>query len=179
MSDGFASVRELLRQLIHEIREDHVVNGAAALAFFTMLALFPAAIFGLSLLPYLPIPHLRQAVFEILFEILPPSAAELFTSTITRIMSARHSGLMSFGLVFAVWSASSGLDAVMTQLNVVYGVTDRRSYVRQRATALLLMMLFFGLLFVTFLRWIPVIPTTEVRELNHELHEKVSREEAA
>jgi membrane protein len=148
--DGFGSSRELFRQLIHEIREDQVFNGAAALAFYTMLALFPAAIFGLSLLPYLPIPHLRQAVFELLFEILPPSAAELFTGTVTRIMSDRNGGLLSFGLVFAVWSASSGLDAVMQQLNVVYGVTERRSFVRTRATAVILMMLFFAILIVSF-----------------------------
>ena len=100
--NGFGSWKELLRQLIHEIREDQVFNGAAALAFYTMLALFPAAIFGLSLLPYLPIPHLRQAIFELLFEILPPSAAELFTGTVSRIMSDRNGGLLSFGLVFAI-----------------------------------------------------------------------------
>jgi membrane protein len=150
VSNGFGSRKELLRQLIHEIREDQVFNGAAALAFYTMLALFPGAIFLLSLLPYLPIPHLRHAIFELMFEILPPSAAELFTGTVTRIMSDRNGGLLSFGLVFAVWSASSGLDAVMQQLNVVYGVTDRRSFIRTRATALLLMLLFIGLLIVTF-----------------------------
>lgn len=146
----FGSWRELFRQLFHEIREDQVFNGAAALAFYMMLALFPAAIFGLSLLPYLPIPHLRQAIFDLLFELLPPSAAELFTGTVTRIMSNRRGGLLSFGLLFAIWSATSGLDAVMQQLNAVYGVTDRRSFVRQRATALLLMVLFTGLLVVTF-----------------------------
>lgn len=150
MTSKFDSVKEVVRQLIHEIREDQVFNGAAALAFYTMLALFPAAIFGLSLLPYLPIPHLRQAIFELLFELLPPSAAELFTGTVSRIVTDRNGGLLSFGLLFAIWSASSGLDAVMQQLNVVYGVTDRRSFVRQRATALALMLLFMGLLVVTF-----------------------------
>jgi hypothetical protein len=38
----------------------------------------------------------------------------------------------------------------MQQLNVVYGVTERRSYLRTRATALFLMMLFFALLIITF-----------------------------
>jgi molybdopterin-containing oxidoreductase family membrane subunit len=35
---------------------------------------------------------------------------------------------------------------------------------------------FFGLLFVLFLRWFPVIPVTEVRELNHALAEERRRQ---
>ncbi|HEY8926698.1 MAG TPA: NrfD/PsrC family molybdoenzyme membrane anchor subunit [Polyangia bacterium] len=35
---------------------------------------------------------------------------------------------------------------------------------------------FFGLLFTLFLRWVPVIPTAEVRELNHVLHEERRRQ---
>ena len=36
----------------------------------------------------------------------------------------------------------------------------------------------FSLLFVMFLRWVPVIPTSEVRELNHELARERQREAA-
>jgi molybdopterin-containing oxidoreductase family membrane subunit len=34
---------------------------------------------------------------------------------------------------------------------------------------------FFGFLFTAFLRWFPIIPTTEVKELNHELSGQASR----
>jgi Ni/Fe-hydrogenase subunit HybB-like protein len=36
---------------------------------------------------------------------------------------------------------------------------------------------FFSLLFVLFLRWVPIIPTSEVRELNHELARERRREQ--
>ena len=138
------------RRLYAEVQRDQVGNGAAALAFYTMLAVFPAAIFGLSLLPYLPIPHLQQAIFELLHELLPGAAAELFESTVERIISERNSGLLSFGLVFAIWSASSGLYSIMQQLNVVYGVEEGRPFFKARGVALLLMLVIFALLVTTF-----------------------------
>jgi uncharacterized BrkB/YihY/UPF0761 family membrane protein len=61
------------------------------------------------MLPYLNIPELRSAIFELLYQLLPNAAAELFTDTVERIVSQRNKGLLSFGLLFATWSATSGL----------------------------------------------------------------------
>lgn len=138
------------KRLLAEVQRDRVSNAAAALAFYMMLAVFPAAIFGLSLLPYLPIPHLSEAIFDLLQQLMPDSAAQLFTGTVHRIASERNSGLLSFGLLFAIWSASSGVNALMQQLNVVYGVEEDRSFLRARAVALLLTLLFFVLTVVAF-----------------------------
>lgn len=138
------------KRLYAEIERDQVANGAAALAFYTMLAVFPAAIFGLSLLPYLPIPNLQEAIFELLSQLLPDAAASLFTSTVQHIVSQRNGGLLSFGLLFTVWTSSSGLYAIMQQLNVVYDVEEARPFWKARAVALLLMTIFFVLLITTF-----------------------------
>jgi molybdopterin-containing oxidoreductase family membrane subunit len=34
---------------------------------------------------------------------------------------------------------------------------------------------FFALLFLGFLRWFPIVPTTELRELNHQLEQDAAR----
>jgi membrane protein len=120
-------------------------NGAAAVAFFSLLALFPAAIFGLSLLPYLAIPHLEEAILHLVGQTLPAGAGDMLTGTVTRLVSTRSERLLSFGAVFAVWSATTGVAALIQQLNVVYGVEEGRSFLRRRATALLLAALFFVL----------------------------------
>jgi len=138
------------QRLYRESRDDQVSNGAAALAFYSMLALFPAAILSLSVLPYLSIPHLQQAIFELLSEIMPSSAALVFTETVQRAVTERNGTLVSFGLVFTIWSGSNGLYAIMQQLNVVYGVKERRPFWRARALAAALMMLFFVLMVATF-----------------------------
>lgn len=137
--------KALGRELLQETKDDHVSNGAAALAFYLVLALFPAAIFGLSLLPYLPIPNLQQAIMDVVRDLLPGDTAKLLTDSVSNIVSNRSGGLLSFGFVFAIWSASNGLYAVMQQLNIVYDVQERRSFVRAHAVALLLMVLFFVL----------------------------------
>jgi membrane protein len=46
------------------VSEDNVWNGAAALGFYLTLAVFPAMIFVMALLPYLPIAHLDQAIMD-------------------------------------------------------------------------------------------------------------------
>ncbi len=145
-----SKLRAVGKQVWQEFRDDRLSNGAAVLAFYMMLALFPTAIFGLSSLRYLPIPKLQEAMFDLIQQVLPGTAADLFQQTMFDILSKRHAGLLSFGLVFAIVSGSSGWYAVMQQLNAVYGATERRAYWKVRAISVLLMALFFLLLVVTF-----------------------------
>lgn len=142
--------KKLGKDLLQQIRDDHLPNGAAALAFYMVLAIFPAAIFGLSLLPYLPIPNLEQAIMDAVRQALPGRAADMLTSTIDGVLSHRSGGLLSFGFLFTIWSASNGLYAVMQQLNVVYDVAERRPFVKARAIALLLTLSFFVLVVGAF-----------------------------
>lgn len=133
---------DFLKILWHEIQDDHVFNGAAALAYFLMLAIFPAAIFVLSLLHYFPIPHLQQAIVDLLNQVLPRQSATLLEETARQVVREKQGGLLTFGLLFTIWSASSGIDAVIELVNTAYDATDRRSYFRVRGIAILLMVLF-------------------------------------
>jgi YihY family inner membrane protein len=132
------------------VRVDQVDNGAAALAFYALLSLFPAAIFSLSVLPYLPIPGLRETIDEWLHMVLPDDSASLFTNTVDSVVSERHSGLLSFGFVLAIWSGSQGLYAAMQQLNIVYEVSEQRPFWRTRSLSLLLLLALFGVMVWSF-----------------------------
>lgn len=136
--------RQFLRRLWRELQEDSVANGAAALAFYVVLALFPGAIFGISALPYVPVPHLQQAVVDLVGQALPASAAQVVTKSVQTV-AGKSPGLLAFGLLFAMWSASSGLAGVMAQLNVIYDVKESRSFWRVRVIAAILALAFCGL----------------------------------
>lgn len=132
----FASV------LWREIQDDRVFDGAAVLAYFFVLAVFPAMIFVLSLLPSLPIPHLQEAILDLLHQVLPQQSANFFEATVRYVTSEASGGLLTFGLLFTLWSASTGTYAIMDQLDVVYDVKDQRPFWKARGTALLLMVFF-------------------------------------
>jgi membrane protein len=103
-----------------------------------MLALFPAAIFVLTLLPYLPVPDLEQAIMDLLKQAMPGEAAGMFEQTVQNVVSNRNAGLMSFGFAFTAWSASSGVYAVMQELNNIHDTEEKRSFWKARGVALLL-----------------------------------------
>ena len=133
-----ASLKKFLIDSYHEIKDDDVPDGAAAIAYYLTLAIFPAMIFLLALLPYLPIEHLQQAVFDFLRQAMPGNSSELFISIINRVLSRQSGGILSFGFFFALWSASTGMASIMKQLDVTYDVKDSRSYIIFRGTAILL-----------------------------------------
>jgi membrane protein len=137
--------RQFAGDLWREIRDDHVIDGAAVLAFFFLLAVFPATIFVFSLLPALSIPHLQQAMLDLLSQVLPGQTATFFRGTVQQVSPHGKRGLLTFGLIFALWSGSSGVYAIMEQLNVICDVRDRRPFWKARGTAILLM-LFFAVL---------------------------------
>jgi membrane protein len=144
------SIKKFSKELYTEISDDNVFNGAAALAFYMMLSIFPAAIFLLSLLPYLPIPDLEQAIMDLLHQSMPGDAAGLFTDVVENVVSERRGGLLSFGFLFTLWSASTGLAAIMQQLNITYDVKEGRPFWKVRGIAILLMVLFFLLVVGAF-----------------------------
>src|SRR5579872_2089140 len=119
---GFAT------DLWREILDDHILDGAAVLAYFFLLAVFPAALFVLSLLPSLSIPHLQEAILDLLHQILPEQSANLFEVTVRYVASHAGTKLLTAGLLFTLWSASTGVYAIMEQLNIVYHVKDRRPF---------------------------------------------------
>ena len=135
------------RDLWREIQDDNLLDGAAVLAFFFVLSVFPALIFVLSVLPSLSIPHLQQAILDLLHQVLPPQSANFFEVTIRYVGARGGNGLLTFGLVFALWSGSAGFYAIIEQLNVICDATEQRPFWKARGIAILLL-LFFSLLII-------------------------------
>ena len=131
-----------IRQLFKESLEHNILDGAAVLAFFLMLAIFPAVIFLMAVIPYLPIERVDVAIMDFLAQVMPASAAEMFSGVIREVTQEQSGGLLSIGLLGAAWAASSGMHTVIAQLNRSYEVVESRSWVRVRLAALTLSAMF-------------------------------------
>jgi membrane protein len=142
--------KKFFTDLKNEVKEDNISNGAAALAYYLTLAIFPALILLLSLLPYLPIAQVDQAILDSLREIMPPEAVNMLMGIMNDVISHKSGGLLSIGALGTLWAASNGTYAVMQQLNITYDVEERRPFLKSRATAVGLTILVGLLVIVAF-----------------------------
>jgi len=137
-----ATTRQFLKELYRKTVEDDILNGAAVLGFYLMLAIFPAMIFVLAVIPYLPIANIDQAIMDLLRQALPASAADMFAGVVQDVTQEQRGDLLSFGLLVALWATSTGMYAIMQQLNIAYDVDEGRGFLRARLVAIALSLLF-------------------------------------
>jgi membrane protein len=115
--------------------EDNLTDWAAALTYYSLLALFPALIAMVSLIGLVGDPKSTTSkLTEIITELGPESAAETFKGPIESIASNRGTaGLgLVLGLAAALWSASSYIGAFIRASNVIYETPEGRPFWKLR-----------------------------------------------
>lgn len=128
--------KQLLVKVWSETNKDDVFGRAAELSYYFLLALFPLLIFLTSLIGFLPMTH--GGLVADLERVVPPDAMKLVRETLADVVSNRNSGLLSVGLIFALWSASSGVASLMSGLNTAYDLVEKRSFWKRRLVAITL-----------------------------------------
>ena len=126
------SLRALVTRTYHEFSEDDALSYASALAFHLMLALFPFLLFLFALASYLPIDSLLQRLLEWSRTVLPTQAFQPVAEAI-RNFGTRRMGVLSFGMLAALWAGSGGVRSAMTALNAAYDLEDDRPRLRRYA----------------------------------------------
>ena len=135
---GGLSLKELGRRVIAEVRKDNCFVYAAALAYYFIFALFPFFIFLTALLAYLPIPNLMDQIIGLLAQVMPGEALTLIEKNLGALLSEPSGGLLSFGILAALWTSSSAIVAISDALNHAYNVEEGRPFWRVRGMAILL-----------------------------------------
>lgn len=130
------------RQMWHRIQEDDVPALAAQLAYFLLLSLFPLLIFLVTLVPYLPITEVDILAF--FDDYAPGETMDLIRNSLEDIME-KDGKLLSFGLIATIWTASNGINAIVTAFNRAYRVKETRSFIVSRLMAIILT---FAMIFV-------------------------------
>ncbi len=133
-----------MKRTVKEVKADRITFTAGALAYYWFLALFPAmiALIGVVTLAKIPAKTVDSLVSGI-EKTLPHGAADVLTSAVTAASKQTGGGLIALiiGLAIAVWSASSGMAALTTALNVAYDVPEDRKLIPKRLNALWLMVI--------------------------------------
>ena len=131
---GNLSWRALGKRVWLELYAGSLLTHAAALSFYFLLALFPLMLFLITILGFFAESgtELRSQLLSILSRIVPYSASTLIYTTVDEIGQNADGNKLSFGLLTALWVASSGMGAISEALNAMYGVKESRPWWKVR-----------------------------------------------
>jgi len=128
------TIKSYIKQLMEKFSEHNVTLLAAGQAYYYLLSIFPLLIVAFAIIPYLNLDV--NQVMGTVEKSLPSGMAEIFEDNIVSLIETPKGGLLTIGIIGALWSASNGVNAFIKSANSAYGVEETRSFIVVRAMAL-------------------------------------------
>ena len=131
---------ELVRRVAKQFKADRVASQSAQVSYYFFFAIFPLLLSLTALFGFFAEPgtFLHKAILNYLGAVLPNAASTMIDSELTQVSLHSTAGKLSFGLLIAIWSASSGMSAIIDSLNISYDCKNRRPWWRQKLLAIAL-----------------------------------------
>ncbi|MFD1881349.1 YihY/virulence factor BrkB family protein [Paracoccus pacificus] len=146
--------KDIALRVKSELADDHVGLIAAGVAFYALLAIFPALTALMALGGLVLEPSEVTAQLDKLTNVMPQEAAQIILDQAVSVAGSREGGLgLAFivGLLLAIYSASKGMGSLMEGLNVAYDEEETRGFISKTLwtlglTVFLILGLILGLL---------------------------------
>jgi membrane protein len=141
-----------LKRTFKEFREDNLTDWAAALTYYSVLAIFPALIVLVSILCLVG-ESATQPLIDNLGAVAPGPAKEIFTNAIENLQGDRGAAgvLFIIGILGALWSASGYVAAFMRASNSIYDMPEGRPIWKTLPVRVVLTLILLFLLAITTL----------------------------
>jgi membrane protein len=131
--------KQIVKRAWAENKADNMPIIGGGVAFFGFLAVFPALIALISIYGLVASPDTVAKQVDNFASGLPTSAQGLISDQLKSIISNSGSAL-TIGLVIsilaALWSASGGVNNLMTAINLAYDEVETRGFVKRRLLSL-------------------------------------------
>lgn len=139
--------RRRIRRILRRIASYRVSLYAANASFYIILALFPALVLILSLLPYTSFSE--EDLLAALGSVVPEVLAPLLRYIVDDLKASGSRTVLSVSALAAVWSSSRGVFCIRQGLNAICGVTEKRSWLLRRVISMGYMLLLIAALLLT------------------------------
>ncbi|MBH3414471.1 MULTISPECIES: YihY/virulence factor BrkB family protein [Pseudomonas] len=118
-------VHRVLVRTVKEFLDDEMSTYASAMAYQMLFSLFPFLLFLIALIGFLHLPDFFSWLRLQSELVLPPQALEQVNPVIDQLQQSKG-GLLSVGIVIALWTASAGVRLMMSAMNAAYDVPEGR-----------------------------------------------------
>lgn len=130
------SAKEFGKQFVQRFLDNDLPGIAAELSYYFFFSIFPFLVFIVALTAYLPLQGAMNELLGRIAMVMPKEAMSVIQDNLNSLINHPRPKLLSVGVFITIWSASRGMNALITGLNIAYQVKDRRPYWKIQALAI-------------------------------------------
>lgn len=134
--------------LVQEVMNPSFNVRAGAMAFNFFFALFPGLIFLITLLPFVPVPHLKEELLVYLYTYLPEESYAMIVETVEDTFTHTSNSAISVSLFLVLFSTTRGVLVMMHAFDRDLPGFKQRSFISAQllSLGLIISLSFFFLL---------------------------------
>ncbi len=122
---------------VKEISIDRLNDRAAAVSFNFLLAIPPTFIFLFTLLPYVPLRGLEEAMYALIHDLTPnKNTFEIVRGVIYDFLHTHRNGLLSFAFLLGFFYSSNAVLGIMRSFDKIYPNFRKRNMFQRRWVAI-------------------------------------------
>ncbi|MBF9042326.1 YihY family inner membrane protein [Rhodobacterales bacterium HKCCE4037] len=124
--------RDVLFRVKDKFIADHVSVVAAGVAFFGLLAIFPAIVASISTAALVLDPSQISTQLDAMLGALPGGAAEIISGQVEDVLSdeERAGWTFALGLFLAIFAAARGMSSLIEGMNIAYDEVETRGFIQ-------------------------------------------------
>ena len=143
---GKLTIKKFVKEMFYRVMYDEISLLSANLSYYFILSLFPMLIVALALTPYFKID--QQFLLEKIQSYAPGDLGDYLFDMISEVLNNKNNTIITVGIVFTLWSASSGIYGIIIAFNNAFRVRDGRIWIVTKLISVILTALFLVGMFV-------------------------------
>ncbi len=155
----FKQLSLVLYRAGHNMTMNFGIETAGYLTFVLLLSLFPYLILMVSAAGLVGQGETGREYIQLFLDHLPSEAAGTLAPRISEIINGPPQELLTFAILGAIWTASSGIEGVRGMLNRAYRVSAPPAYLMRRLTSIvqIILLTFLIVAVIVLLVTIPIL----------------------
>ena len=143
---GKLTIKKFVKEMYYRLMYDEISLLSANLSYYFILSLFPMLIVALALTPYFKID--QQFLLEKIHSFAPGDLGDYLFDMISEVLNNKNNTIITVGIVFTLWSASSGIYGIIIAFNNAFRVRDGRIWILTKLISIVFTALFLIGMFV-------------------------------
>lgn len=130
------TIKKFVKEMYYRIMYDDISMLSANLSYYFILSFLPLILVILALTPYFKIDE-REIIVRI-HAFAPGNIGDYIYGMISEILNNKNNTILTFGIIFTLWSASNAVYGLIQGFNIAFRVKDERMWITTKILSILL-----------------------------------------